>query len=136
MDQLGMTPIPSQILILEPEPLQRDLIRLAINRLGFPMAVHSDTRSAEDALRKELPLVAIIDLFLPQESGVDWLNRMKQIPGFTTVPVLVLSSLGYPDMVHQAAQAGARAFLTKPVDTDLLIERVIRLIARGDDLPL
>lgn len=122
-------------MILEPEPLQRDLIRLAVNRLGFPIAVHSDTRSAEDALRKELPLVAIVDLFLPQENGVDWLNRMKKIPGFNSVPVLVLSSLGYPDMVHQAAQAGAREFITKPVDIDLLIERVIRLIARGDGCP-
>ncbi len=128
-----MTQVPVQIMILEPEPLQRDVIRLAVNRLGFPVVAHTDSRSAEEAVRKELPLVAIVDLFLPQENGVEWLNRMKKIPGFSSVPVLVLSSLGYADMVHQAAQAGAREFLTKPVDTDLLVERVIRLIARDDD---
>jgi DNA-binding response OmpR family regulator len=130
-----MTPSPSQILILEPENLQRDLIRVAVSRLGFPVVACADTRSAEDALRKQLPMVAIVDLFLPQENGIDWLSRMHEIPGFSTVPVLVLSSLGYPEMVHQAIAVGAKEFITKPVDTDLMLERIIRLMALGDDPP-
>jgi DNA-binding response OmpR family regulator len=130
-----MSALPSQFLILEPENLQRDLIRVAVSRLGFPVVACADTRSAEEALRRQLPIVAIVDLFLPQENGIDWLSRMREIPGFTSVPVLVLSSLGYPEMVHQAIQVGAREFLTKPVDTDLLLERIIRLMSAGDENP-
>jgi DNA-binding response OmpR family regulator len=128
-----MSPLPFQILILEPEAMQRDLIRIAVSRLGFPVIAVSDPRAAEEAVRKELPLIAIIDLFLPQENGIDWISRMRRFPGFSAVPILVISSLGYPEMVHQAAQVGAREFITKPVDTDLLVERIIRMMARDDN---
>jgi putative two-component system response regulator len=120
------------MLILEPEILQRDLIRMAVSRLGFPVLAFCDTRLAEAAIQKELPLIAIVDLFLPQENGIDWLRKMRRVPGFSSVPILVISSLGYPEMVHQAAQVGAREFITKPVDTDLVVERVIHLMARDD----
>jgi len=46
--------------------------------------------------------------------------------------VIVVSSLGFKEVIQQAALAGARYFMVKPVDTDLLVERVQKLMPSDD----
>jgi CheY-like chemotaxis protein len=75
------------------------------------------------------PELVLLDLFLPQINGLMLLASLRQIAGLETVPVIVLSTLGFPEIVEQAIAAGAQDFLLKPFDPELLAEKVSRILS-------
>lgn len=62
------------------------------------------------------PDVILLDLNLPRMGGHDVLRRLKQDPRFKQVPIIVLTTSGRPDDVRLAYEAGANAYLLKPVE--------------------
>lgn len=62
------------------------------------------------------PDVILLDLNLPRMGGHELLRRVKQDPRFKHVPIIVLTTSGRPDDVLQAYDAGANAYLLKPVE--------------------
>ena len=83
--------------------------------------------AALKAIHERHPDLILLDLFLPQQNGLDFLQRLKQSGLLVSIPVIVVSALGFPEIVQQAVQAGARDFLVKPIDTDMLVARVQKL---------
>lgn len=67
-----------------------------------------------------LPHVIILDVSLPQFSGIELLETLKRCPKYRTIPVVVVTALG-SKMRTRAFQAGAASFIEKPIDlADLL----------------
>lgn len=62
------------------------------------------------------PDVILLDLNLPRMGGHELLRRVKQNPRFKHVPIIVLTTSGRPDDILQAYDAGANAYLLKPVE--------------------
>jgi CheY-like chemotaxis protein len=62
------------------------------------------------------PDVILLDLNLPRLSGHDVLRRLKQDQRFRQMPIIVLTTSGRPDDVRLAYEAGANAYLLKPVE--------------------
>jgi len=118
---------PSSVLIIESDPVERDLIRLAMTRLGISATCVASGEAALESIHARHPDLILLDLFLPQQNGLDFLQQLKQTGLLVSIPVIVVSSLGFPEIVQQAVQAGARDFLVKPIDTDLLVLRVQKL---------
>jgi CheY-like chemotaxis protein len=69
-----------------------------------------------DAQSAPRPDVILLDLNLPRMGGHELLRRVKQDPRFKHVPIIVLTTSGRPDDVLQAYDAGANAYLLKPVE--------------------
>jgi CheY-like chemotaxis protein len=69
-----------------------------------------------DARSAPRPDVILLDLNLPRMGGHELLRRVKQDPRFKHVPIIVLTTSGRPDDVLQAYDAGANAYLLKPVE--------------------
>jgi len=99
-------------------------------RLGMHVrlkANHYDTFFAGDALssvaeaRTHEPDLIILDLGLPAGNGFTVMERLKQIPYLAVIPIIVLSGRDGLGNQKRAYEAGAKAFLTKPVnDAELL----------------
>jgi CheY-like chemotaxis protein len=70
----------------------------------------------DDPTNAPRPDVILLDLNLPRISGHDMLRRLKQDPRFKQVPIIVLTTSGRPDDVRLAYEAGANAYLLKPVE--------------------
>jgi signal transduction histidine kinase/CheY-like chemotaxis protein len=64
----------------------------------------------------------LLDLHLPDISGEDVLRRLRANPGTTHIPVTVLSADATPGQIHRLIEAGARDYLTKPLDVRRLIQ--------------
>jgi CheY-like chemotaxis protein len=62
------------------------------------------------------PDVILLDLNLPRMSGHEVLRRLKQDQRFRQMPIIVLTTSGRPDDVRLAYEAGANAYLLKPVE--------------------
>jgi DNA-binding response OmpR family regulator len=114
-----------RILIVDDDPdvLQGMHVRLKAN--------HYDTFFAGDALssiteaKKHEPDLIILDLGLPAGDGFVVMERLKANPYLAVIPVIVVSARDVLANKERALEAGAKAFLQKPVDNAELL-KVIR----------
>ncbi|HEX5135923.1 MAG TPA: sigma-54 dependent transcriptional regulator [Planctomycetota bacterium] len=84
--------------------------------------------SAEKALEAERCDVALVDLRLPGMSGLDLLRRLREDD--PSLPVLMLTGHGTITDAVEAMHAGALDFLTKPVEPEVIIERLRKAVER------
>ena len=77
--------------------------------------------------REERPDLVLLDLHLPDMSGTDVLERLRQDPATATVPVVVVSADATPEQVRGLRDKGVLAYLTKPVDVQELLAVVDRV---------
>jgi DNA-binding response OmpR family regulator len=99
-------------------------------RLGMQVRLKAnqyDTFSAADAVSgvaealKHLPDLIILDLGLPGGDGFTMMERLNKIPTLTVIPIIVVSARDVIGNQKRACEAGAKAFLQKPVnDAELL----------------
>lgn len=120
-----------KILIVEDDS---ELLRSMHVRLR---AHHYDTFSAGDAIscmaeaRKNEPDLILLDLGLPAGDGFLLMERFKQVPALASVPVIVVTARDYRANQKRAMQAGATAFMQKPVNNAELLA-AIRQALRED----
>ena len=79
---------------------------------------------------EHIPDILLVDTLLPGINGLDLVSDLNAESFLSRTKVFILSSLGYPEIVQKAARIGAADFLVKPLDTDLLISRIIRSQAK------
>lgn len=113
-------PEPS-ILLIEDNPDDRDLAGLALSRAGsgHPLEVAADGADALDRLfdrETTLPVLVLLDLNLPRVDGRQLLREMRRHDRTQHVPVVVLTSSGAERDVLESYEAGANAYVVKPLD--------------------
>ncbi len=117
-----------KILIVDDDPdvLHSMNVRLKAN--------HYDTFFAADAIscmaeaRKSEPDLVILDLGLPAGDGFVVMERFKAVPSLAAIPVIVVSGRELRANQKRAVQAGARAFLQKPVNNAELLAVIRRAL--------
>jgi CheY-like chemotaxis protein len=84
---------------------------------------------ALELARRHRPDVILLDLHLPDMSGVDVLGRLRADPTTTEIPVVVVSADATAERMERLDVARVAAYLTKPIDVRELL-RVIEAVAR------
>jgi len=120
----------SKIMMVDDEPLNMQILRLHLESEGYECIVTlSDSTQTISALRTERPSVLLLDLHMPEVSGMDILKLMRTDEQLSQLPVIVLTSSNDPTAKLQALQLGATDFLSKPVDPSELALRLGNTIA-------
>ena len=121
-----------KILIVDDDSSSRKMLRVALVREGGEVW---EAPSSEEALKvletQAAPDLALVDLHLDAESGVDLLRRLRADLVFGPLPVLFYSATPERDAVVEALKLGTLGFLAKPVDYNRL--RILVEKARADD---
>lgn len=116
------------LVVVDDHPIWRDAIGRDLAEAGHQvLACVGDGRAALTAIRQLRPDVAILDLQLPDRSGVDVLRDLADCP----TKVLVLSASGESGNVLEAVKAGALGYLLKSAGATELLDAVER-VANGD----
>ena len=105
---------------------ERPIRRFLSAALGLEYTV-LEAASGQEALTAVLsgrPDVIILDMKMPQVSGVDFLEFLRQRAEFKHLPVVVLSTEAAEVTVDRAMNAGADAYVTKPVALDELEQAI------------
>ncbi|GAA1192102.1 response regulator [Prauserella alba] len=104
---------------------------------GFTVAgvVHTGA-AALQAVESHRPDLVLLDLYLPDMSGIDVLRQLRTTAGAAGTPadVLVISALRDVDSVRRAMHGGAVYYLIKPFDLDTLRDQLERFAATRDKL--
>lgn len=123
------------VLILEPNALQCDLIKLALIRHRMNPIICEQPASLRQQLVQHLPDVLLIDTYLPGQNGLDLISQLHSEVLLNRTKVFFLSSLAFPEIVQKAAKTGASGFLVKPLNTDMMVSRILGSLGRTVQLP-
>ncbi|MGE0709816.1 MAG: response regulator [Planctomycetota bacterium] len=104
-----------RVMLVEDEPLVRDLWTEVLQVRGFEVVECGSGQEALDALAQGwVPDVALVDLGLPDMSGLDLLTELRRDHGGVDLPVIVLSGSTSERDMSESFQAGANDYLVKP----------------------
>jgi two-component system response regulator RegX3 len=109
------------ILVVEDEPSIAESIRYNLEREGFRVAVAADGRRALDRFRSEKPALVVLDLMLPEMSGLDVCRRIRDE---STVPIVMLTAKDSEADKVAGLELGADDYVTKPFSMRELVSRV------------
>ena len=105
----------------------QDLLRglsIRLRAYGYKVLFAADAISAICVARKEEPDLVILDIGLPGGDGFTVMQRMSSLGGLATIPVIILTGRDVFANREKAFNAGARAFLQKPVDNNVLLAAI------------
>ena len=131
----------STVLLVEDNPDDAELIAHAFGKAGIsnPMIVVDDGDRAidyvhghstyADRLKFPLPGLVLLDLKLPRRSGFEVLEVIRANEATRRIPVVVLTSSNQEGDIRRAYDAGANAYLVKPIGRDALVAMVRSLDA-------
>jgi CheY-like chemotaxis protein len=114
------------ILVVEHDPHVRALERFFLERAGYRLEFVENGSRALERTREIHPQILISEILVPGMNGLDVCRHIKADPDFRDVVVLIFSILSAEG---RAREAGADAFLRKPIDDVLLIQSVEKLLA-------
>ena len=103
--------------------LQRPQITLDVSGLGLDGLL---------AIRAQQPDLVLLDMHLPDIDGLELLRQLQADPGTANIPVVVVSADAIPAQVDEALAAGARHYLTKPVNLASLLSVLDELLEALD----
>ena len=92
----------------------------------FHVLSADDVSTADGILKKQAVDLVILDVFLPGEGGIGFLDRLGET---SAVPVLLISGYGTKEMIIEGLRARASDYLDKPFTATMLLDRA-RLLSR------
>ncbi len=116
------------VLIVEDEPFIIEALSFLLTREGFGVSSYSDGQGCVAFIEKTKPDLIILDMMLPNKSGMQILEELRNKPDFVNLPVLMLTAKGQKKDRVAAEQAGVSLFMTKPFSNKDIIQSVHRLL--------
>lgn len=127
-DVAGYQGASKKILVVDDVAENRAVAVGMLDQLGFEMI---EAASGADGLKKAQALrpdLILMDLVMPGMDGLEATRRLRALPDFNDVPIIVLSASASADDRQQSLQSGANAFLPKPVEYERLLEQIASLL--------
>jgi putative two-component system response regulator len=115
----------AKIMIVDDEPINIKVVQKYLQGFGYASFVTtSDATGAFDMACKERPDIVLLDIMMPEVSGIEILDQIRATTSLHHVPVVILTAVGDARIKQKALELGATDFLTKPVDPSELVLRV------------
>ncbi len=114
------------ILVVERNPMVQRLERFFLEQAGYAVEFTSDGHTALKRARELRPKILVTEILVPKLDGLSLCREIKTNPETKDIVVMIFSHLQAED---RATEAGADAFLLKPLDETLLIDTLEKLLA-------
>jgi DNA-binding response OmpR family regulator len=122
---------PMKILVVDDEPMVRDVLARYLEADGFEVATASDGLEALDAVRHTDPDLVVLDLMLPHLDGLEVMRRLRER---ADTPVVLLTAKGEEVDRIVGLELGADDYVAKPFSPREVVARVRAVLRRGERL--
>lgn len=119
-----------KILIVDDEEPIRELIKYNIEKAGFITIAAENGISALSLARQELPDAIILDLMLPDMSGLDVCRVLKNDKALAAIPIVMVTAKTEDSDIVAGLELGADDYITKPFSPKVLIARIQSVLRR------
>ncbi|MGM0440721.1 MAG: response regulator [Chlamydiota bacterium] len=123
-----------RIILLEDEEDIAALIKLQAEIAGYSLHVEVDGINGYRAIEREKPDLAIIDIMLPGQNGLDVCRKMKSHPELKHIPVIIVSAKTEEIDVVLGLELGADDYVTKPFSPKILFSRIKAVLRRAAEI--
>jgi DNA-binding response OmpR family regulator len=103
------------VLIIEDEEDAAELFAEMMRVSGFRVLKTSKGAPAISMMTTDKPDIVLLDIMMPEISGLDILRQMRRDPNLANIPVIMVTAKGMPADIKNGLEAGASTYLTKPV---------------------
>ncbi|HNK63408.1 MAG TPA: response regulator [Anaerolineales bacterium] len=128
-----MTENQKTVMIIEDEPDAAELFAEMMRVNNFRVVKMYSSTPAIPIIAQEKPDVIILDIMMPDISGLEVLRYMRREPDLFCIPVIVVSAKSTPTDIQVGLDAGATIYLTKPVGFQDL-KQAIQKVFNGNAL--
>ncbi len=119
------------ILVVDDEPMARNLLRLMLVREGFDVLEAANGTAALALLEESSPDLMVLDVMMPGMDGMAVCETLRSRADFEGLPVLMLSARTDAESVRQGLESGATRYLRKPISADELTSHVREILTRA-----
>lgn len=102
-----------KILIVEDDKFLSLVLKGRLEKEGIIVIQAFDGKDALDVLKKDIPDLILLDLIMPNMSGFEFLETLRQDPQYSTIPVVVISNLGQESDIEKAKTLGVIEYYVK-----------------------
>lgn len=137
MSVLPPDPKPATILIVDDEPMTRDILAHHAGQFGYCVRTATDGQEGLDAVLLEPPDLILCDVKMPRIDGMELVRRLKSHPDTRLIPIVMLTSLTDVETRVKALECGADDLLTKPpqrVELQARLRNLLRAKTFTDEL--
>lgn len=119
----------AKILIVDDDPNSMALLAYTLELEGFQVLQAEDGAAALEMVGRQSPDLVVLDVMLPDLSGLEVCRRIRQELQLADLKVVMLSAKAENADQDLGMQAGADAYLTKPAEPDQVVKSVRELLA-------
>ncbi len=116
-----------KILVVDDEPDTVSLLSMTLARVGYSVVKATSGKSCLEQVQKEKPDLIVLDVMLPDMSGLEVLKALRASADET--PVVFFTAKGRVEDMTQGIEAGAYRYLVKPTSRERLLETVKAALA-------
>ena len=120
-----------RILLVDDDVNLLQMVKLMLERAGHEVETANNAAESIERAAETVPDLAIIDVMMPGISGYDVVRKLRADPRTVRIPIIILTARSQPMDKHMALDAGANAFLSKPVTSQELTQRVDAVLRAG-----
>jgi two-component system phosphate regulon response regulator PhoB len=119
------------VVVVEDEADAAEMFAEMMRVNGFRVVKSFSSGPAIHLIADEMPDIVILDVMMPDISGLEVLKFMRREPQLAKIPVIVVSAKSMPSDIKTGMDAGASVYLTKPVGFLELKQAVEKALAAG-----
>jgi len=116
------------VLIVEDSELNMRLFNDLLEAFGYRTVKTRDGRQALPLAREHKPDLIIMDIQLPEVSGIEITGRLKQDPALKAIPVVAVTAFAMRGDEQKILNAGCDAYLSKPISVTTFLETIRKFI--------
>jgi len=121
----------STILVVEDEQPIRSMLEYVLSKEGYETVEAETVKQAHTVLNETMPDLVLMDWMLPDATGLQMVESMKQAPATCDIPIIMLTANSGEDHKLRGLNAGADDYITKPFSPRELIARIQAVLRRS-----
>jgi CheY-like chemotaxis protein len=115
--------VKKKVLIVDDEPNVRRLSRKILNNT-FDVVEAEDGRQAIEIAVTQQPDVILMDMMMPRMDGLSACHAIKKDPTTKSIPVIMVTAIGFELNIKLSQQMGATGYVTKPFSSQDLLDKI------------
>jgi len=119
------------ILIVDDSPSMRKVVKKIIEMSGFPVKEFYEANNGLEGLkccRQEQVDLIVTDLNMPGMDGLTFIEHLHQDKDLQQIPVVIVSTEGRSEIVHEAKDLGVVEFINKPFQAETIAKTMYRML--------
>ena len=120
--------VKKKVLIADDEPNVRRLLHSILSK-NFEVFEAEDGRQAIEMANTQKPDIVLMDMMMPKMDGLTACHMIKNDPATKSIPVIMVTAIGFELNIKLSQQMGASGYVTKPFSSEGLLDKIAQVLA-------